>query len=55
MVEHHVDARIGLQTLWRGVQFEAALVGTDRPDSACYGAGRRCGFGPFVSVSLPLP
>jgi uncharacterized protein (TIGR02001 family) len=54
-VEHHVDARIGLQTLWQGFQFEAALVGTDRPDSACYGAGRRCGFGPVVSISLPLP
>jgi uncharacterized protein (TIGR02001 family) len=54
-VEHHVDARIGLQTLWRGFQFEAALVGTDRPESACYGAGRRCGFGPAVSISLPLP
>ena len=54
-VEHHVDARLGLQTLWRGFQFEVALVGTDRPNSACYGAERRCGFGPVVSISRPLP
>jgi uncharacterized protein (TIGR02001 family) len=54
-VEHHVDVRFGLQTLWRGFQFEVGIVGTDRPDSACYGAERRCGFGPVVSISRPLP
>ncbi len=53
--ERHIDARIGLQTLWRGFQFEAALAGTDRADSACFGAGRRCGFGPVLSISRPLP
>jgi uncharacterized protein (TIGR02001 family) len=55
VAERHVDVRIGLQTLWRGFQFEAALAGTDRADSACYGTGRRCGFGPVLSISRPLP
>jgi hypothetical protein len=55
VAERHVDVRIGLQTLWRGFQCEEALASTDRADSACYGTGRRCGFGPVFSISRPLP
>jgi len=54
-IAQHADARVGLQALWRGFQIELALVGTDRSESACYGAGRRCGFGPVLSVNRPLP
>lgn len=51
----HSDARIGIQTLWRGFQFELALAGTDRSSDDCHGALRRCEIGPVVSISRPLP
>jgi uncharacterized protein (TIGR02001 family) len=51
----HADARVGLQMLWRGFQFELALAATDRTAGHCYGADRRCDFGPVLSISRPLP